>query len=60
MEKPDQHPGSTLKGTVYGDLVGAPYMSENTYNRYFDLGESRRAYSRGRVRSFFPEATSTG
>ena len=44
MEKPDQHPGSTLKGTVYGDLVGAPYMIENTYNRYFDLGESRRAY----------------
>ena len=57
MEKPEQNPGSTLKGTVYGDLVGAPYMIENTYNRYFDLGESRRAYSRGRVRSFFPEAT---
>ena len=32
-------------------------MIENTYNRYFELGESRRAYSHGRVRSFFPEAT---
>lgn len=57
MDKTEHHPGPNLKGTVYGDLVGAPYMIENTYNRYFDLGESRRAYSRGRVRSFFPEAT---
>ncbi len=47
----------TLRGAVYGDLVGAPYMIENTYNRYFDLGESRRAYSHGRVRTFFPEVT---
>lgn len=50
-------PASVLKGTVYGDLVGSPYMTENTYNRYFDLGEGRRAYSRGRVRTFFPSAT---
>ena len=47
----------TLKGAVYGDLVGAPYMIENTYNRYFELGESRKAYSHGRVRTFFPEVT---
>ncbi len=47
----------TLRGAVYGDLVGAPYMIENTYNRYFDLGESRRAYSHGRVRTFFPQVT---
>lgn len=46
-----------LKGAVYGDLIGAPYMIENTYNRYFDLGDSRKAYSHGRVRTFFPEAT---
>ena len=46
-----------FKGVVYGDLVGSPYMIENTYNRYFELGENRRAYSRGRVRSFFPEVT---
>ena len=32
-------------------------MTENTSNRYFDLGETRRAYSRGRVRTFLPEAT---
>ena len=49
-------PGTFL-GAVYGDLVGSPYMIENTYNRYFDLGSGRRAYSGGRVRSFFPEAT---
>lgn len=49
-------PGS-FKGTVYGDLVGSPYMIENTYNRYFELGDSRRAYSHGKVRTFFPEAT---
>ena len=49
--------GAALKGVVYGDLVGSPYMIENTYNRYFDLGETRRAYSHGRVRSFFPEVT---
>ena len=49
-------PGS-FKGTVYGDLVGSPYMIENTYNRYFELGENRRAYSHGKVRSFFPEVT---
>ena len=36
-------PGS-FRGAVYGDLVGSPYMIENTYNRYFELGESRRAY----------------
>ena len=47
----------SFRGTVYGDLVGAPYMIENTYNRYFDLGETRRAYSHGRVRPFFPEVT---
>ena len=47
----------TFKGIVYGDLVGAPYMIENTYNRYFPLGESRRAFSHGKVRSFFPEVT---
>lgn len=47
----------TYKGTVYGDIIGAPFMIENTYNRYFELGESRRAYSHGRVRSFFPEVT---
>ena len=47
----------SFKGVVYGDLVGAPYMIENTYNRYFPLGESRRAFSHGRVRSFFPEVT---
>ncbi len=47
----------SFRGTVYGDLVGSPYMIENTYNRYFELGETRRAYSHGRVRSFFPEAT---
>ena len=49
-------PGTFL-GAVYGDLVGSPFMIENTYNRYFDLGTGRRAYSGGRVRSFFPEAT---
>ncbi len=49
-------PGS-FKGVVYGDLVGAPYMIENTYNRYFALGESRRGFSHGRVRTFFPEVT---
>ena len=47
-------PGS-FRGAVYGDLVGSPYMIENTYNRYFELGETRRAYSHGKVRSFFPE-----
>ena len=47
----------SFRGTVYGDLVGSPYMIENTYNRYFDLGETRRAYSHGRVRPFFPEVT---
>ena len=58
MERnPQPSPSPGLKGAIYGDLVGAPYMTENTYNRYFDLGESRRAYSHGRVRSFFPEAT---
>ncbi len=53
----ENQPTGPFKGEVYGDLVGSPYMIENTYNRYFDLGESRRAYSRGRVRSFFPEVT---
>ena len=52
----ESRPGA-FKGLVYGDLVGAPFMIENTYNRYFPLGESRRAFSRGRVRSFFPEVT---
>ena len=47
----------SFRGSVYGDLVGSPYMIENTYNRYFDLGETRRAYSHGRVRPFFPEVT---
>ena len=47
----------SLKGAVYGDLVGSPYMIENTYNRYFDLGDSRKAYSHGKVRTFFPEVT---
>lgn len=46
-----------FKGIVYGDLVGAPYMIENTYNRYFPLGETRRAFSHGKVRTFFPEVT---
>lgn len=55
--KSANHPAPVLKGVVYGDLVGAPFRIENTYNRYFDLGEDRRAYSHGRVRSFFPEAT---
>lgn len=48
---------NSLRGAVYGDLVGSPYMIENTYNRYFELGETRRAYSHGKVRAFFPEAT---
>ncbi len=47
----------TLKGAVYGDMVGAPYMIENTYDRYFDIGESRKAYSYGKVRTFFPSTT---
>lgn len=47
----------SVQGAVYGDIIGAPYMIENTYNRYFDLGETRRAYSHGRVRTFFPEVT---
>ena len=51
-----QYRGS-LKGAVYGDLIGSPYMIENTYNRYFELGESRKAYSHGRVRTFFSEVT---
>ncbi len=49
--------GGSLKGTIYGDLVGSPYMIENTYDKYFELGEGRRAYSGGRVRSFFPSTT---
>ena len=32
-------------------------MIENTYNRYFELGESRKAYSHGKVRTFFPQVT---
>ena len=32
-------------------------MIENTYNRYFPLGETRRAFSHGKVRTFFPEVT---
>ncbi len=32
-------------------------MIENTYDKYFDLGEGRRAYSGGRVRPFFPSTT---
>ena len=47
----------SFRGAVYGDLIGTPYMIENTYNRYFPLGESRRAFSHGKVRSFFPEVT---
>ncbi len=47
----------SFAGAVYGDLVGSPFMVENTYNRYFDLGEGRRAYSNGRVRSFLPAST---
>ena len=35
----ESRPGA-FKGLVYGDLVGAPFMIENTYNRYFPLGES--------------------
>ncbi len=53
----DKNTRGTLRGVVFGDLVGSPYMIENTYDRYFELGESRRAYSRGRVRTFLPEAT---
>ena len=56
-KKQDNNETGSFKGVVYGDLVGAPYMIENTYNRYFPLGEGRRAFSRGRVRSFFPEVT---
>ena len=56
-QTPDSPAPGSFKGLVYGDLVGSPYMIENTYNRYFDLGESRKAYSHGRVRSFFPEVT---
>ena len=52
----EEHSG-TFKGIVYGDLMGAPYMIENTYNRYFPLGETRRAFSHGKVRTFFPEVT---
>lgn len=47
----------SLCGTVYGDLVGSPFMTENIYDRYFDLGTARRAWSRGRVRTFLPTAT---
>ena len=50
-------PKGSFRGLVYGDLIGTPYMIENTDNRYFPLGETRRAYSHGRVRSFFPEVT---
>lgn len=57
MDTQERRQRGTLRGAVYGDLVGAPYMIENTYNRYFPLGESRRAFSHGRVRSFFPEVT---
>ena len=49
--------GGSYKGVIYGDLIGTPYMIENTYNRYFPLGEGRRAFSHGKVRSFFPEVT---
>ncbi len=53
----DNNAQGTLRGLVYGDLVGSPYMIENNYDRYFELGESRRAFSRGRVRTFLPEVT---
>lgn len=53
----DRTAQGSFSGTVYGDLVGSPYMTENTYNRYFELGETRRAYSHGKVRAFFPQAT---
>lgn len=56
-DKQPASPGEILRGAVYGDLVGSPFMKENTHNRYFDLGEGRRAFSRGRVRTFFPVAT---
>ena len=49
--------GGILRGVVYGDLIGAPYRIENTYNRYFPLGETRRIPSHGKLRVFFPEAT---
>ncbi len=56
-----QHHGAELRnsfqGIIYGDLVGAPYMIENTYNKYFDLGQSNRAFHKGRVRTFFPSTT---
>lgn len=54
-ESPSQ--AGSFKGTVYGDIIGAPYMIENTHNRYFELGETRRAFSHGKVRTFFPEVT---
>jgi len=53
----DRPTRGSLRGTIYGDLVGSPYMIENTYNRYFELGESRKAYSHGKVRTFFPQVT---
>lgn len=57
IQQKDTPSRGSLRGTIYGDLVGSPYMIENTYNRYFELGESRKAYSHGKVRTFFPQVT---
>lgn len=47
---------TNFKGLVYGDIIGAPFSKSGTANRYFDLGQSRNVYYRGRVRTFHPQS----
>lgn len=57
MENFHDKKSGSLKGAVFGDIIGAPFMVENTSNRYFEIGEPRTVISRGRSRKCFAECT---
>lgn len=46
-----------LKGLVYGNIIGSPFIGQNAESRYFDMGETVTVYDGRRLRRYEPAPT---
>lgn len=46
-----------LQGAIYGDIVGSPFMVENTNDRYFEIGASQTVIRKGHTLKFHSNCT---
>lgn len=46
-----------MYGAIIGDVIGSPYMYINAEDKYFDIGQGVRGWSKGREVTFHPKTT---